>query len=164
MGTDATFWDFSLHFYAQPGVAAACLRCQDEAAADVNLLLFALWHAASGTCLHQDEISAADVAVAPWRDHVIKPLRSLRRALKSPPLATLEPTGGFRKQVQALELECEHVEQPLLARSLPPRPGNAASRETARANLGAYAAASGITLPEDAVATLLAAFAQPTVS
>lgn len=164
MVTDATFWEFSLRFYALPGVAPACLRCQDEAGADVNVTLFALWHAASGTCLREDEIKAADEAVAPWREHVVKRLRDLRRALKSPPLASLEPTGSLRKQVQAVELEAEHVEQNLLAASVPRRAGTAVPLEAARANLAAYAAAAELALPDEALATLLAAVAQPTAS
>ena len=45
---DKRFWDFSLNIYGVPGVAPACLRCQDEAGADVNLILFLLWRAAAG--------------------------------------------------------------------------------------------------------------------
>ena len=164
MTTDETFWDFSLRFYSLPGVAPARLRCQDEAGADVNLVLFALWHAASGTALHQSDMEVADATVAPWREHVVEPLRSLRRALKSPPLALLVPACGFGKQIQAVELESEHLEQDLLAASVPRRTSTAAPPEAARANLAAYAAAAGLALPEEAVATLLAAFTQPTTS
>ena len=39
------FWQFSLAFYRQPGVADACIRLQEEAGVDVNLLLFLLWQA-----------------------------------------------------------------------------------------------------------------------
>jgi uncharacterized protein (TIGR02444 family) len=164
MTTDATFWDFSLRFYASPGVASACLRCQDEAGADVNLMLFALWHAASGTTLHQSDMEAADAAVAPWREHVVKPLRSLRRALKSPPLASLVAACGFRKQIQAVELDSEHLEQEMLTASVPRRTSTAPPLEAARANLAAYAAATGLALPEEALAILLAAFTQSTIS
>jgi uncharacterized protein (TIGR02444 family) len=99
MARDATFWDFSLRFYPLPGVASACLRCQDEAGADVNLILFALWHAASGMRLQETDIATADAAIEPWREHVVRPLRTLRRALKSSPLATFDSVGAFRKKI-----------------------------------------------------------------
>jgi len=40
---ESPFWRFSLRFYSRPGVAAACLALQDEAGADVNLMLFLLF-------------------------------------------------------------------------------------------------------------------------
>ncbi len=50
------FWTFSLEFYGLPDVAPACLRCQDEAGADVNLILFVLWRAASGVRVAEAEL------------------------------------------------------------------------------------------------------------
>ena len=47
-------WAFSLQAYARPGAAPACLRCQDEAGADVNIVLFLLWHAARGRAVARD--------------------------------------------------------------------------------------------------------------
>jgi len=43
LGSGNPFWDFSLAVYRRPGVAAACLRLQDEAGVDVNLLLYFCW-------------------------------------------------------------------------------------------------------------------------
>jgi uncharacterized protein (TIGR02444 family) len=159
MASDAGFWDFSLCFYALPGVAPACLRCQDEANADVNLILFALWHATSGKRLHEAEMAAAEAAVTPWREQVVKPLRRLRRALKSRPLAPLDRAGALRKQIQSIELESEHLEQTLLEAFGFRHCEGAAPLDAAKANLTAYATATGVTLPEDAVASLISAFA-----
>ena len=39
----AELWEFSLDFYARPGVSAALIELQDRAGLDVNLILFALW-------------------------------------------------------------------------------------------------------------------------
>jgi uncharacterized protein (TIGR02444 family) len=39
---DDPFWRFSLDLYGRPGVAPACLALQDEAGADVNLVLYLL--------------------------------------------------------------------------------------------------------------------------
>ena len=34
------FWQFSIKFYAVPGVADACIALQDQAKVDVNILFF----------------------------------------------------------------------------------------------------------------------------
>ena len=39
------FWQFSVKFYAMPGVADACIALQDKARVDVNVLFFLLWNA-----------------------------------------------------------------------------------------------------------------------
>ena len=42
------FWQFSIKFYAVPGVAEACIELQDQAKVDVNILFFLLWNATQG--------------------------------------------------------------------------------------------------------------------
>ena len=56
-----SFWDFSLAFYAMPGVADACLQLQDGCGADVNVLLFLLYRARDGYMLSAAEVPAAEV-------------------------------------------------------------------------------------------------------
>ena len=99
---DKRFWDFSLNIYGVPGVAPACLRCQDEAGADVNLILFLLWRAAAGYRLAEGEIASLDAHVTRWREHVVGPLRAMRRELKS---ESLDETGAFRERIKTVELE-----------------------------------------------------------
>ncbi len=77
------FWTFSLRFYQLPGVAESCIELQDRHGADVNLVLFALWAAASGHQLDAEAIAAADRAARQWRETVTQPLRAARRALKT---------------------------------------------------------------------------------
>lgn len=157
---DTPFWDFSLRFYGLPGVAPACLRCQDEAGADVNLVLFLLWRAASGVRLAEAEIASAEALVRPWRDQVVRPMRAVRRALKTAPF---DDSGGLRAQVKAAELDAERLQQAALSRHAlrtghrPAPPADPCA--AARANLAAYAAVTGRPLAEDAVNILLAAFA-----
>src|ERR1700724_1490407 len=79
------FWRFSLQFYRLPGVAEACIELQEEAGADVNLLLFLLWHGALGRVLSAAEVELLEQKIAAWRNQTVIPLRSIRRALKSPP-------------------------------------------------------------------------------
>src|SRR5436190_16084831 len=78
------FWRFSLGFYRQPGVADACIALQEEAGVDVNLLLFLLWHAMLRRQLSLQDVKDIEQRVAPWRTATVIPLRTVRRALKSP--------------------------------------------------------------------------------
>jgi uncharacterized protein (TIGR02444 family) len=143
-----SLWDFSLAFYARAGVADACLQCQDEALADVNLLLFLLWRGQGGARLEPVEIAAIDAEVQDWRDHVVTKLRAVRRHLKATDAAALHET------IKSAELEAERLQQEALARhAASGRPGP----DAASANLAAYAVASGRPLPPEAVAALLAA-------
>src|SRR4029077_4211239 len=107
---DSPFWRFSLRFYSRPSVAAACLVLQDEAGADVNLMLFLLFLAEHKRQVTKDDIARLDGAVRRWRDGVVKPLRALRRLLKTGvgevPIAVSET---FRGQIKRLELESEQI-------------------------------------------------------
>ena len=77
------FWDFSNRVYRKPDVSQCCLSLQDLYGLDVNLLLFACWHARSrGLC----EPALAEKALAfssNWANHVVKPLRGTRRWMKT---------------------------------------------------------------------------------
>jgi uncharacterized protein (TIGR02444 family) len=114
---DSPFWRFSLRFYGQPQVARACLVLQDEAGADVNLMLLLLFLAQSRRVVTREEIVRVDGLIRAWRDDVVKPLRGLRRRLKEGvdglPATTNEP---FRNKIKQVELEAERIEQHWLER------------------------------------------------
>lgn len=151
------FWTFSLAFYRQPDVAEACLSCQDEAGADVNLILFMLWQAGRGIRLDTSDVAAIDARVAPWRTQVVEPLRTIRRLLKVSPLLA----GGedYRERIKRLELEAERLLQEALFAEPPAGSLMGDIPAAARNNIDAYQAASGLTLPAASVATLLARLA-----
>jgi uncharacterized protein (TIGR02444 family) len=157
------FWRFSLRFYRQPEVADACITLQEKAGVDVNLLLFLLWHATQKRALSPAEIADIERRIAPWRNMTVIPLRTMRRALKSPP--TLVPGAGaelFRTKIKAIELEAERLQQEAMHELACPSPlGVEASslEEAARANVAAYAAVCGGALVQPAIETLLAALA-----
>jgi uncharacterized protein (TIGR02444 family) len=159
---ESPFWRFSLRFYSRPAVAAACLALQDEAGADVNLLLFLLFLAEHKRLVTRDDIVRLDDAVRAWRDCVVKPLRQLRRVLKTGigeiPIAVSET---FRGQIKRLELESEQIEQHVLEGCEAAKVGRPASfREApAEANLAAYGNYLG-GLPAPALAAVLAAFGE----
>nr|WP_290985428.1 TIGR02444 family protein [Ferrovibrio sp.] len=157
------FWPFSLALYQRPGVADACLRLQDEAGADVNLLLFCAWRAEIGLIdWAAGELQRAEAALAPVRA-VLLPYRQARRALKA--LAASEPAAaGLYDKVKATELRLEEIAQayltplaqfsPALRRALPLDAAEIAA--AAERHLAAYAAT--LAQPDHpAIAELLAA-------
>lgn len=158
------FWQFSLAFYRQPEVAAACIRLQDEAGVDVNMLFFLLWNASQKRRLSAADVAAIDRTIAGWRQTVVVALRDLRRALKSAP-APIEAGAAelFRTKVKGLELESERLEQEALYDLARPSPlGEAATsvEEAARANVAAYETFAARSFPKPAVDLLLGAFTQ----
>jgi len=121
---EADGWAFSLHLYAQPGVAAACLRLQDEAGVDVMMSLIIVFAAVRHRVfLTASEIRELDEACRPWREQIVHPLRAVRRRLKTGPSpAPGSTTGPFRSTIKAAELAAERLQTQLLAERLPLRP------------------------------------------
>ena len=99
-------WDFSIHQYRQAGVAEACLEAQDRYAADVNLLLYAAWLQAQGRQLDAAGWREVNLALVPWRQRVVVPLRQLRRDWRE-----LPEVQSLREQLKVLELEAEREQQ-----------------------------------------------------
>lgn len=139
------FWDYSLALYGRPGVAEACLRLQDGAGLDVNLLLYACWSAATGSAPPSQEGWRRLIdGTAAWRAQAIEPLRAVRRFLKE--AKGVPQSAALRERVMALELEAEHAQQlaiAALARAL--RGGG--SPDPLAAMLG-YAEAQAVALSE----------------
>ncbi len=113
MTAEESLWNFAVRVYDRPGVEAACLELQDSFGADVPVLIFGLWAGARGWRLSRADYEAAVLAVAPWQQRVVAPLRAVRRALKR--LADFPPgveaaTGRIGSQVKALELDAERCE------------------------------------------------------
>jgi uncharacterized protein (TIGR02444 family) len=150
----AEFWRFSLAFYAEPGVAAACLELQDRHGLDVNLALYGCWLGLSGRGrIDARGLAAADAAIADWRHSVIEPLRTVRRALKA---ADDPGAPELCERVKAAELEAERLCQARLAALAPaPVAANRQSRlEAACSNLSAYLGAKARGADEKLVAAL----------
>jgi len=116
-------WAFALHLYAQPGVAEACLRLQDEAGVDVMMSLMTVFAAARHrVLLTPAEIGELDEACRPWREQIVHPLRAIRTRLKSGPSPAPNPaTEPFRSTLKAAELAAERLQNQLLAEHLPLR-------------------------------------------
>lgn len=155
------FWAFSLRFYALPGVSEACLALQEEAAADVNVLLFILWRAHFGVALASDDVKRLDAHVCAWRADVVQPLRSVRRKLKiSHTPVGQSPAHELRQKIKALELESERLQQFAMADYADQAAGRVgvAPDAAARDGFAAYGNFLGVVLPAQHVATLLDQF------
>jgi uncharacterized protein (TIGR02444 family) len=176
------FWDFSIRIYGRDGVAEACLGLQERHGADVNVVLFGLWLAASGRgALVEAELGQALSAVEAWHDRAVRHLRALRRWLKGDlgPASGGPASGGpapgelgdqLRKAVASLEIDAEHIEQLMLAGALARAPEQgleaAVRAGHAAASLAAYLAAIAAD-PSDAdraAAALLLGAAFPQVA
>lgn len=101
-----SLWDFSVALYARSGVAELCLALQDEAGADVCLLLTALWLERRGIAASAARLAQLEELARPWQTTVTIPLRALRRAWKE---AAQSDAGlaELRGQLAALELQAE---------------------------------------------------------
>jgi uncharacterized protein (TIGR02444 family) len=160
---ESPFWRFSLRFYRNPDVAAACIALQDGAGVDVNVLLFLLWNATLKRSFSPAVITDLDERIGAWRNAAVIPLRELRRALKiPPPVVAPGAAEAFRTRVKAAELEAERLQQQTMYELAPSlRTEQAASPlAAARASVAAYAEASRKTFPPAATETILAAFAR----
>jgi uncharacterized protein (TIGR02444 family) len=156
---ESPFWRFSLRFYRQPAVADACIRLQEDAGVDVNLLLFLLWHATHKRALSAAEVAELEQRIGAWRNMTVIPLRGVRRALKSPPALVAPATAElFRTRIKAVELEAERLQQEAmyeLARAALWGRDAASLDAAARANIAAYEAMARAPFPKDAIEILL---------
>ncbi|WP_428248066.1 TIGR02444 family protein [Ferrovibrio sp.] len=139
------FWRFSLALYGRPGVADSCLKLQDEAGADVNLLLLGFWRAEQGLApWGEAEIATLAAAIAPVNE-VLRPFRVARRRLKglagTAPVAPDLYQADLYQQAKALELRLEELVQIRLAELTPaPAAGDLPKPDAAAAHLAAYMA------------------------
>ena len=157
------FWQFSVKFYAQPGVAQACIDLQDQVGVDVNILFCLLWNATQSRALDNAEVAALERDIGAWRDMAVVPLRNVRRALKTPPpVMAPQAAEEFRTRIKAVELEAERLQQEAmynLAQSGGIGSPAPSKIEAARASVQAYQAVLR-PFPGGPLNTVLGAFAK----
>jgi uncharacterized protein (TIGR02444 family) len=156
------FWQFSIRFYAVPGVADACIALQDQAKVDVNILFFLLWNATQGRTFKKADVAEVERLIGAWRDMAVAPIRNVRRALKSPsPVMSPEAADGFRTRIKAVELEAERLQQEALyelAQTSRLGQPSASPAKAAKTSVDAYQGVIG-PFPPAPLATVLSAFA-----
>lgn len=90
----------------------ACLHLQNRHDLDVNLVLFAAFVGAErGHSLTASNLKAARARVDAWHREVVRPLRAVRKRLKTgPPPAPDGITAHLRRWIQQVEIEAELIE------------------------------------------------------
>jgi len=111
-----TLRQFALAVHASENVPAACVSLQDRFGLDVNVLLLAAYiGAVHRQTISAEQVDAARTLVDEWHAKVVRPLRGVRRLLKSGPApAPDERTEEVRTKVAKAELDAELVELDLL--------------------------------------------------
>ncbi len=118
---DNPFWNFSLQFYSQDGVADILLWFQEECQVDINVMLYCCWAGISQTpVLRATDITFLRQIVDRWQSEIVQPLRSLRQTLKIDARgAPVSQVAGVRASLQQAELEAERLQQDMLHTSAP---------------------------------------------
>ena len=114
---DNPFWRFSLSLYQLKRIKEACLNLQDNAGANVNLLLFALWVAQQKKRLAPDWQDTFK-QLENWHQDYTLPLRRQRIELQTLAIKADRHEGGplhqMRDHLQKAELLAEQQEQAVL--------------------------------------------------
>lgn len=108
------FWRFSLAVYSNKNVAAECLALQDTFGADVNLILFCAWRGLQRALLAETDLEKVSGAILEWHRAVVRPLRNARKAIKTMTAALPADAADLRKQIAAIEIRAEQIEQAML--------------------------------------------------
>lgn len=127
------FWEFSLAFYCKPQVAVSLLALQDRRNADVNMLLAICWLATLGYQLPTSGLIDIDAAVQPWRDKIIKPLREIRRRVKSEFTEEISKIDqqSLHHTLLGAELDCERTGQRQIVLAAEPHCGRLLAKPAA---------------------------------
>ena len=115
MDRPATFWDFSVGAYRQPGVADACLSLQERYGLDVNLLFFCCWFGCTRGPLDASTFRLVLSFAEPWANEVVRPLRAARTWMKTTGCgrAGIAETRcmALRDKIKGVEFEAERLQQ-----------------------------------------------------
>jgi uncharacterized protein (TIGR02444 family) len=108
---------FALAVHDVEGVPDACVLLQDRFGLDVNVLLLGAYIGVQGGTLTEADVAAARAVIDAWHDEVVRPLRAVRRRLKSGPAPAPDArTASLRRHVAGSELDAELVELDELGR------------------------------------------------
>lgn len=142
-----SLWTWALETYALDGVPEACLALQDEHGQNTPFLLWAIW----AETADPDLLARAAAASRAWDAVAVKPLRAVRRALKSaqPPIDD-DAREALREDVKAAELHAERVLLETLAEMSGHQKGGAHALDALRAAAQAW----GLPVSDEALAVL----------
>ena len=109
------FWEYSVAFYREPGIAETCLKLQNQYGFDVNLVLFCIWYGLHRGLLPTLLLQQALDFSHHWNALGVRPLRDARTMLKRDArLQSLSSTADIdvlRENIKELELKAEQIQQ-----------------------------------------------------
>ena len=146
---DEDFWRFSTRIYRLDRVANSCLALQDRFGVDVNMMLFCCWAGTTVGTLPDSSIRAAVAFSTEWSENVVRPLRGVRRWMKSE-----MGESPLRDAIKRDELQAERIQQETLEAQVADLPRSTPGSAAVRANLDAWLDAVGIGLDDAGVADL----------
>ena len=147
--SDEGFWRFSTRVYRVDRVADSCLALQDRFGVDVNMMLFCCWAGATLGRLPVSTLRAAVAFSAEWSANVVRPLRGVRRWMKSE-----MGESPLRDAIKRDELQAERVQQETLQAQVAELPRGVPGPAAVRANLEAWLDAVEIGLDDAGMADL----------
>lgn len=116
-GATVPLRQFALAVHDVEGVPAACVLLQDRFDLDVNVLLLGAYIGVQGKTLTAEDVASARAVIDAWHEEVVRPLRAVRRRLKSGPAPAPDArTASLRRHVAGSELDAELVELDELGR------------------------------------------------
>tara|TARA_B110000503_G_C7085663_1_gene387175 strand:+ start:727 stop:1260 length:534 start_codon:yes stop_codon:yes gene_type:complete len=158
--SEAEFWTFSVQLYGQPRVPDVCIDLQETHDIDINVLFYLLFCAARSEAFDEVNVARLDTAVQPWREGVVRPLRTARRALKTDVLSALaNDEDTLRNTIKTIELQAEKLQQYALARLGASLPVQCSATPVVAMDISwrAYVKVLNTQLPENMPGELLAA-------
>ena len=107
------YWSFSLAVYANRQVAQWCLGLQNQAGANVNILLLLWWLGEKEVSVDATQLNTLHKTAMLFDDQLLKPLRELRKKAKTRCAASLY------QEIKKVELALEkHQQEELLTQLL----------------------------------------------
>jgi len=162
-----SLWSFALGIYDADVVQEACLALQDEYGANVNLLLFGAWMAVTrGVAFTGDDARSAQALVRDWDREIVRPLRAVRRKLKTGPSpAPSASTETLRNAIKDAELSSERISLAVLeahadAWPAPPRAAAGALKTNLQRVLELTASPDGVIQAAPLLAAIAGAIAR----
>lgn len=115
MEQQASFWNFSVRAYAEPGVADACLALQDRHGLDVNVLLLCCWFGRTRGVVDEPLWNRVLAFSGPWADNAVRPLRAVRTWMKHTgciqPDVLNDACMDLREEIKRVELKAEQFQE-----------------------------------------------------
>jgi uncharacterized protein (TIGR02444 family) len=112
-----SLWSDMNRLYKSRAVADLCISLQEEFDADVPVLLFLTLADRSGLGCEDHAFRIFLDLAGEWREHVVRPIRSVRQALKGHCSSVGE--SELREEIKRIELQAEKLHVVRLAGTFP---------------------------------------------